>query len=136
MTRLWSGAIKRSYARDRSLIFVSSFTPQGIFDTIHNFTWISVDESLAFRRQHSISAWYPFDKYITSTTLEVFNASDVDSAALAIHFLHMYGGLSGYNVRVDGIKHVKTSRTDLALYVIFSIRVSAPPSHSCTSISS
>ncbi|RPD77352.1 hypothetical protein L226DRAFT_458777, partial [Lentinus tigrinus ALCF2SS1-7] len=68
-----------------------SFRPEQTFDTTHNFTWISVEESLAFRRQHSISAWYPFDKYTVTTTLEV-------------------------------IDHVRTSRTDQALYVVFTIQ--------------
>ncbi|TFK85731.1 hypothetical protein K466DRAFT_494170, partial [Polyporus arcularius HHB13444] len=61
------------------------------FDTTHNFTWISVEESLAFRRQHSISAWYPFDKYTITTTLE-------------------------------SIEHAKTTRTDQALHVVFTVR--------------
>ncbi|RPD62869.1 hypothetical protein L227DRAFT_609413 [Lentinus tigrinus ALCF2SS1-6] len=97
-----------------------SFRPEQTFDTTHNFTWISVEESLAFRRQHSISAWYPFDKYTVTTTLEVFSGDN--STSLPISFLHLYGGLSGYNLAIKSIDHVRTSRTDQALYVVFTIQ--------------
>ena len=108
------------------LISERRFTAQETFDTTHNFTWISIDESLAFRRQHSISAWYPYDKYTVSTTLEVFSGSNTSGAApsLPIRFLHLYGGLSGHNLRIDTLQYVKTSRSNLALYVVFSVRVS------------
>ena len=99
----------------------SSFRPEQTFDTTHNFTWISTDESLAFRRQHSISAWYPFDKYTVVTTLEVFSGDN--STALPVSFLHLYGGLSGFHVEIKSIDHVKTSRSDQALYVIVTIQV-------------
>lgn len=98
-----------------------SFTPQETFDTTHNFTWISVRQSLAQRRQHSVSAWYPFDRYTASTTIEAF---DVNSSALPVHFVHLYAGLSGYELRVDSTEKVKTGQSDEALYITFSIQVS------------
>ncbi|KAI1794748.1 hypothetical protein LXA43DRAFT_882989, partial [Ganoderma leucocontextum] len=66
-----------------------SFTPQETFDTTHSFTWISTRQSLAQRRQHSVSAWYPFDRY---------------------------------TLRMDSVEHVKTARSEEALYIIFFIR--------------
>ena len=104
-----------------------SFTPQETFDTTHNFTWISTRQSLAQRRQHSVSAWYPFDRYTVSTTVEAF---DLDSFALPIEFVHMYAGLSGYELRIDSVENVKTAQSDEALYITFSIQVSrtlSPP---------
>ena len=99
----------------------SSFIPQETFDTTHNFTWISVEETLAFRRQHSISAWYPFDRYTASTTLELFSSDN--STSLPIYFLHLYGGLTGHSFEIEQVEHVQTPRTDNALYIVFSIRV-------------
>ncbi|EJF56633.1 hypothetical protein DICSQDRAFT_129956 [Dichomitus squalens LYAD-421 SS1] len=72
---------------DQSAIQGSSFTSQETFDTSHNFTWISKRQFLAQRRQHSVSAWYPFDRYA-----------------------------------VDAIEHVRTSNSDEALHITFSIR--------------
>ncbi|KAM5538578.1 hypothetical protein V8D89_007607 [Ganoderma adspersum] len=95
------------------------FTPQETFDTTHNFTWISTRQSLAQRRQHSVSAWYPFDRYTVSTTIEAF---DLGSSALPINFVHMYAGLSGYELRIESVDKVKTSQSEEAVYITFSIR--------------
>ncbi|TBU51217.1 hypothetical protein BD310DRAFT_942559 [Dichomitus squalens] len=98
---------------------IHSFTSQETFDTSHNFTWISKRQFLAQRRQHSVSAWYPFDRYAVSTTIGAF---DTDGSPLPIYFVHLYAGLSGYNLQVDAIEHVRTSNSDEALHITFSIR--------------
>ncbi|PIL22971.1 hypothetical protein GSI_15668 [Ganoderma sinense ZZ0214-1] len=119
---MWNASETVSHANGSSTIQGTglSFTPQETFDTTHNFTWISTRQSLAQRRQHSVSAWYPFDRYTVSTTVEAFDLGSSD--ALPVEFVHLYAGLSGYELRVDSLDKVKTAQSDEALYIAFSIR--------------
>ena len=90
------------------------------FDTTHNFTWIATRQPLARQRQHSASAWYPFDQYTVNIIVE---ALADDTSTLPIYFTHLYAGLSGYHVRVEAIRRARTSRGDAALYLNLSIQV-------------
>ncbi|KAI0712689.1 hypothetical protein C8Q76DRAFT_797518 [Earliella scabrosa] len=114
----WNASNVLTHPDDR---YAVGFTPEETFDTTHNFTWMSVKETLAFRHQHSVTAWYPFDTYTASTTIEAFS-SDEDSSALLIYFLHLHGCVSGYHLSIERIQHVRTPRSDRAIHVVFSIR--------------
>ncbi|TBU23271.1 hypothetical protein BD311DRAFT_674323, partial [Dichomitus squalens] len=52
------------------------FAPRETFNTLHSFTWISDDQTLASRRQHSASAWYPYDVYTINSVEAVANLHD------------------------------------------------------------
>ncbi|TBU52741.1 hypothetical protein BD310DRAFT_939477 [Dichomitus squalens] len=98
------------------------FAPMETFNTLHSFTWISDDQTLASRRQHSASAWYPYDVYTISTIIEAFDNIQSGPSSLPIYFLHLYGGHTGYKTRIDSVEAVANLHDDRAVYVTFSIR--------------
>ncbi|RPD77394.1 hypothetical protein L226DRAFT_568480 [Lentinus tigrinus ALCF2SS1-7] len=89
------------------------------FNTSHQFSTVSPVETWSQRRQFSLSAWYPFDRYSAATFLEAFDSTN--RTALPIYFAHIYGGATGFDVSVT-VEPVTTVRSGSAVLVTFSIR--------------
>ncbi|KAI0770151.1 hypothetical protein C8Q74DRAFT_1218587 [Fomes fomentarius] len=108
--------VRSSRPNKRGRLLISNIDT---FNTSHPFSVTSPVETASQRRQFSLSAWYPFDRYTGTVVLEAFDSAT--KAPLPIYFAHLYGGATGFYVSTDA-ELVTTSRTSTALMLTFSIR--------------